>query len=143
MELGAWKGFAILTGELRLKKRALEHMARGRNVAQIDTQSVLDELEDMIYLMVDPVYNNRYFIHDTAGHIIIDWLYQLSAKSEHDLELVTGYLVKSRDSLLPNYPNSVSTFNWMINYMTEKHRDSDKTIRSLKEIKKIIAQLND
>jgi hypothetical protein len=143
MELGAWKGFAILTRELRLKKRALEHMARGRNVARIDTQSVLDELEDMIYLMVDPLYNNRNSIHDTAGHIVIDWLYQLAAKSEHDLELVTSYLAKSRDSLLPKYPNSVSTFNWMIKYMTEKHRDSDKTIRSPKEIKQIIAQLNE
>jgi hypothetical protein len=143
MELGIWKGFAIITNEMRHKKRALEYISRGRNVAQMDTQLVLTELEDMIYLIVDPIYNNRDSIYDTAGNIIIDWMYQLAAKSEYDLELVTSYLVKSRDKLLKEYPNSFSTFNWMINYMSEKHRDSDKTTHSLKKIKQILSNRND
>ncbi|HTE29535.1 MAG TPA: hypothetical protein VK666_04115 [Chryseolinea sp.] len=129
-----------MVADLRKRKIISEHIARGRSIIKIDTNRALKELEDVMYLIVDNQYNSPRTFYDTARHLILDWLYQLAAKSETDLLLVIELFEKSKEKMLQSIPNAVE-FNWYINRAFENFRGSDKTTYSIFEIKKILQSI--
>jgi hypothetical protein len=136
-EAGSWDGFAYMVEDLRKNKFVSKHIGRGRSIKKIDTKKALQEIEDIVYLIIDDRYNDPRSFHDTARHLILDWIYQLAAKSENDLMEVAEFLEKMKDKLVSGNPNAID-MNWYINRIFENFRGSDKTIKSITEIKNIL-----
>lgn len=139
-QVGDLEGFKYLVNDLRMHKIVNYHMGRGTTVTLIDTATALKEMEDVMYLVVDGTYYNARAFHDTVRYLILEWIYQLAAKSESDLGVVANFLVKSRDQLLKSLPSAVE-MNWYINRIFENFRGSDKTSHTIKEIKTILQSI--
>ena len=138
-QTGNIDGFIYLMEQVRSEKKSPYHIQGGHHVYNVDTKKGLKELEDIMYLLVDEKYDSDRF-HDTAKSIIIEWLNGFAAKSEEDLELVLEFLDASKKSLMDNYAE-VLDINWYKNRILENFRDSDKSGKSIFEIKKIIANV--
>jgi methylthioribose-1-phosphate isomerase len=93
-----------------------------------------------MYLVVDETYYDARPFHDTARYLILEWIYQLAAKSEEDLIQVAEFLEKSKENLQKTIPGAVQ-MNWYINRIFENFRGSDKTTRSIKDIGLILKSI--
>lgn len=139
-ELGVWEGFEYLVNDLRLNKTVSFHVSRGRTDFPINTAPALETLSDLMYLIIDNRYFESVTYHDSAKHLLLEWLHQFAAKSESDLLKVVQFLEMSKINLIERYPSAVE-FNWHINRILENFRNSDKTQRSISEIKVILRSI--
>jgi hypothetical protein len=92
-----------------------------------------------MYLTIDPLFKDLHF-SDSPGHTIIDWLYNLSSKSEEDMELIVEFIHASEKELQKNYGNASDLF-WYASNVVEKFRDSDKTVKTINQIQKIFSTI--
>ncbi|MEP7229831.1 MAG: hypothetical protein ABI691_06235 [Ginsengibacter sp.] len=136
-EIGVMEGFTFLVDQVRIEKRAPYHIQSGHPVYNVDTVLGLKQLEDVMYLVVDKAYDNIRS-HDTAKHILVEWLIGFAGKSERDLEIVLDFLNEMQTELSKQYDEAID-LNWYVNRILENFRGSDSTLKSIKEIKQIIS----
>lgn len=142
-EIGVMEGFNYLVEYVRLHKKAPHHVQSGHPISKIDTHDALLELKDVIYLIVDYTVDISTSFHDSGRAIVLEWLYALAAKSEYDLLAVIDLLENSKKDLQPKYSEELlKDLNTYINRMLEEFRGSDKSNKSIFEIKKILDSLN-
>lgn len=139
-ELGDVDAFSILVNEVRQKCKSPYSIQGNHTIARIDTAKALELLEDIMYLVVDRKYTSDRSFHDSARNIILEWLNALAAKSENDLKMVTEFLDAARENLKSQYEDAYD-MNWYIHRILEDFRNSDKTIKTIKEIKTLLEKL--
>jgi hypothetical protein len=137
VDLGDLGAFSFLANEVRLKLKSPYHIQGGHSVTAINTRKALTEISDLMYLLVDENYNDRKSFHDSAKSILLEWLNTLAAKNEADLIKVIKFLDKAMQILSKQY-EMATDLNWYANRMIEDFRGSDKTVKTLLEIKKIL-----
>ncbi len=137
-EIGFFIGFAHLINEIRVNKISPVTIQGQNLVACIDTNEGLKEMQNIMYFLIDDNYSSIKSFHDSARSIIIEWIFAFAAKSEHDLILVLDFLESIKIELSQKYTD-VSNLNWNANKCVENFRNSDNTIRTVSEIKKIIS----
>lgn len=137
IQLGNNEGFLYLKNLLIAQGKAPYTIQSGHKISNIDTSYGLKELEDVVHMLIAPEYNDRFSFHDSAKSIILEWLSQFAAKSEDDLNMVTEFLYSAYEKLKSTYPNAKDIF-WHIERFVENFRDSDKTVKSIAEIKQTI-----
>ncbi|HRH47730.1 MAG TPA: hypothetical protein PLP23_03190 [Panacibacter sp.] len=141
-DLGDLQGFKFLTEPIRANQRS-PYTIQGRlSIHNVDTALGLTELEDLMYLIVDKKYDNEQHFHDTAKNILIELLYGFAGKSEVDLEKVIEFCEKTESSLKEKRYDNATHFNFYINRMIENFRSSDKTVKSISDIKTIMQSLS-
>ncbi|HMK27776.1 MAG TPA: hypothetical protein VK483_17215 [Chitinophagaceae bacterium] len=138
-ELGSIEAFSYLVNEVRQNLKSPYNIQGGHSIANIDTLNAINELQDVMYLVIDKKYNNQSF-HDSARSIILEWLNTLSAKSENDLKIVIDFLETINGKLKDEYEEATD-LNWYINRMLEDFRNSDKTVKTISEINQLIHQI--
>lgn len=95
-----------------------------------------------MYSVVDKKYDDEQHFHDTAKNILIELLYEFAGKSEADLEKVIRFCERAMSDLREKGYDSATHFNFFINRMVENFRSSDKSIKSISEIKSIIQNIS-
>ena len=138
-EIGEFNAFAFLVKEVRINLISPHHIQNGHSIKEINTKDALDELEDIVYMMIDNRFNDRKSFHDSAQSILLEWINTLALKSEEDLELVINFYEDAKIRLT-EYENA-SDFNWYINRALENFRDSGNNVESIFRIKNILALL--
>lgn len=136
-DLGDFEALCFLANEIRLKLKAPYSIQGNHSIRSVDTSKALSEISDLMYLLIDDDYNDRRSFHDSAKSILLEWLNALAAKSESDLIKVIEFLNKSMQILRSRYERATD-LNWYTNRMVEDFRGTDKTAKSLSEIKKIL-----
>lgn len=137
-ELGEIKGFIFLVDQIRDNKRSPYTIQSGHHVFNVDTKLGLEDLKDVMYLVIDREHNDDKRFYDTAKSILIEWIVGFAAKSELDMEMVMAFLQSVKTDLLEKYDEALD-INWYINTILENFRGSDKTLKTVKEIKQIIS----
>lgn len=139
-DIGDHKAFSFLVNQVRIHKRAPYNIQEDLSVAKVDTRKALNEIFDIMYLVIDEKHYTPHRFHDSAKHIILEWLNMFSEKSETDLHLVIEFIEKAKEQLSGLYGN-VADFNWYSNRILENFRNSDKSAKSISEIKKILKEI--
>lgn len=139
-EVGIMEGFVFLVDQIRINQKSPYHIQNGHPVYNVDTVIGLNQLEDIMYLLVDKKFDNNVRFHDTAKSIVIEWLIGFAGKSEEDLELVLKFLDVAQSKLSAKYVEAID-LNWYVNRVLENFRNSDSKTKSIKEIKQIIIDL--
>lgn len=141
-ELGDFDAFAYLVNEVRITLKAPYHIQGGHQLGQVDTRKALEVITPLMYLVVDRKFDNNRSFHDTAKSIVLEWLNTFAAKSEDDLNMVITFLEETMQTLKGEFED-VRDLNWYINRMLEEFRSSDKTVKTIPEIKTILAGITD
>ncbi len=141
-DIGKFEGFAYLANLVRIKRKSPFEHRSGFSVEKIDTAQALKELEDLAYLIIDPEYNHDHSFHDQAKSILLDWLGVFAGKSEADLLLVCEFYDAAKERLKDKYADAAD-FTWFANRVLEDFRNSDKSSKSIAEIKKILKQIDE
>lgn len=136
-EMGEFSAFAFLVNEVRKNKKSPYHIQGSHSISKINTKEGLAELSDIMYLVVDKEHESGRSFHDTAKSIILEWLNIFAAKSEEDMIEVITFLEDAKIKLSKEY-EAATDLNWYINRMLEDFRGSDKTVKTIPEIKKIL-----
>lgn len=127
-------GFAYLVEFVRINKKSPYNIQGDMRVSNVSTSYALKQMEDIIYLLVDPVYETAHF-SDSAKSIIVEWLYAFASKSETDLKLVHEFLFRSEKALRSKHPNSSWLF-WYAFRAQENFRNSADKNLSFGSVKK-------
>jgi hypothetical protein len=139
--LGDIEGFSFLVNQVRLNKKSPYHIQGNLFVNDVDTSKALAEISDIMYLLIDKKYDDAKSFHDSAKSIILEWLNTFSLKSENDLMYVISFMENSIEDFKSKYDNA-SDLNWYINNMLENFRNSDKTVKTISEIKNILIAID-
>lgn len=139
--LGDFEAFQFLAELIRVNKRSPYTIQGHLAIHNVDTSLGLKELEDLMYLIVDKKYDDNQHFSESAKSILLELLYGFAGKSEEDLEKVVGFCEKALKDLQSKAYDNATHFNFFINRMIENFRDSDKTTKSISEIKTIFKSL--
>jgi hypothetical protein len=140
-DMGKFEGFAYLVNLVRTARKSPFAHRSGFSIEKIDTVKALNEMEDLAYLIIDPAYNNDHSFHDEAKSTLLDWLAVFAAKSETDLLLVCEFYEAAKEWLKGKYIQTTD-FNWYANRVVENFRSSDKSSKSITDIKKLLKQMD-
>jgi hypothetical protein len=94
----------------------------------------------LIFVLVDPDYNDEGQFHDSARSILVEWLNHFAEKSEDDLNAVLKLLDDSYHDLKLKY-SSAKGLMGHAERIVENFRDSDKTTKKIDQIKPILDSL--
>jgi len=139
--LKSMNGFKFLADYVRANKQAPYSIQGNTDITKVDTISALNEIEDLMFILVDPQYQPQHSFHDSAKYLLSEWIIQLASKSEEDLLLVEEFLKTMKDKLAARYPLSFYDLNWYIIRINENFRNTDKFDKSIKEVKNILKEL--
>lgn len=140
-EIGNIEAFSYLVNQVRIQLKSPYSIQSNRSINAVDTTKALIQLSDIMYMVVDKKFDNNTQFNESAKSIILEWLNDLAAKSEADLMEVTAFLERTMNGLMDKY-EAAKDFNWYINQMLEDFRGSDKTIKTVSEIKNILTAVN-
>lgn len=136
-ELGNIEAFTFLVNEVRQNFKSPYNIQGSHSITKVDTLKAVNELEDIMFLLIDEKYNSNQHFHDSSKSIILEWLNTLAAKSENDLKIVIEFMETTKENLMKQYEDA-NDMNWYINRMLEDFRNSDITIKTIPEIRKLL-----
>ena len=134
--LGDMTGFKYLADELRQNYKAPYTIQSFSKMAALDTRTVLAEIEDLGYLLVDPAGVQSHF-SESARSIMFEWLQIFALKGEEDLSLVQEFFEQTYQKIKDKYPNAKQIF-WQEEQVIEKFRSTEQTLFTFQQIKPII-----
>ncbi len=140
-QTGLIDGLTYLAGLISRDKKSPYNIQTGYKIYNVDTVLGLNELSGLVYFLVDEKYYNEREFHNTARHIILEWLDGFASKSESDLELVVTFLSNQQSKLKTEY-GDISDLTWYINRMIENFRNSDKSTKGIGEVITILSSLS-
>jgi hypothetical protein len=135
---GDIQGFKFLMQEIRKNKESPYSIQGHLAVHNVDTRLALNEIFDLMYLVVDPAYEDRSHFTESARDILVELLYGFASKSESDLEKVVSFCEEVVIDLKKKKYESATYFNFYIDRMIENFRNSDKSIKTISEFKSIL-----
>jgi len=139
--LGDINGFKFIMDFIRVNKKSPYSIQGHLLIHNVDTSLALTEIEDLMYLVIDEHQKNYYHFSENASNILIELLYGFAGKSEKDLEIVTKFCEQAMDHLLKEGYKIATDFNFYNNRMIENFRGSDKTAKTITEIKFILQNI--
>ncbi len=138
--MGVNEGFDYLVDLLVADKKAPYSIQGKFKVSNVDTLYAVEKLKNLMFILLDPLYSDEQNFSDAGKNIFLEWLYDFAAKSENDFNKIISLLAASYNDLKNKYSNAKDLF-WHAEQIAEKFRDSDKTVRSIPEIKSILIRL--
>ncbi|SFE33839.1 hypothetical protein SAMN03003324_00132 [Pedobacter antarcticus] len=134
--MGNRTGFTFLIGHMRKNKVSPYYTQSGFEIWNVDTTWGLDQIEDLLYLVVEEDNRDRRF-YDTPKSFLVELIRGFAAKSEQDLLIVEQFINKNIRALKPKfeYANHLS---WHLENALENFRNTEDGIMSVEKIKAII-----
>lgn len=132
---GSMDAFTYLIEKMQLMGKAPHTTQTGSTIAALDTEKALEKIFKVKKFILERNDNSAIPFYEAAGGLILEWLYNLAEKSEEDMYKVIEFLKSCSVSMLQHKLNN--HFDWYINQILERFRDSDKSSKTIGEIKDI------
>lgn len=128
-------GFDYLLEVMEKTKKAPFTIQGNVPISNIDTKYALEKLDEHAILLLTNDNNSRFF--ESRKQILLEWLYSLGRKSEHDTDLVYKYFLKHERSLRKQITNSYDLF-WYAFNVIENYREQNTNNKTIDETIKIL-----
>lgn len=138
---GCIEGFKFLTEQIRINKKSPYSIQGHLAIHNVDTDLALNEIFDLMYLVIDSKNKVEVHFSESARDILVELLFGFASKSEEDLKKVISFCEKVVIDLTERNYDNATYFNFYINRMTENFRNSDKTTKTISEVKNILKSL--
>lgn len=137
-QLADINGFLFLVDEVVRLEKAPYTIQGTIDVHFINTAEALKAIDRIVFMVIDPKYDDQTMFHESARSIIMEWLNGLASKSEKDLMLVLEFLQNKITELEPTYGEKAKFFNFYIERMLENFRSTDNEKIQPAEIAEIL-----
>jgi hypothetical protein len=137
--LGRIEGFSYIMNAVKQTGKAPYQIQSRFAIWNIDTRFALEEIEQIMYMVVDEKYKSEKF-YESAQNFIIEVLYGLSSKSENDLMLVEEHLKIWSNQLANAYSNH-KLLLWHSTNIVENFRNSYSKQKTNKEVAAILSMV--
>lgn len=132
---GSMDAFTYLVEKMQLMGKAPYNIQTGSTISALDTEKALANIFKVKHFILERNDNSSIPFYETAGGLILEWLYNLAEKSEEDMYKVIEFLKSCAVSMSQHKLSN--HFNWYIKQILERFRDSDKSSKTIGEVKDI------
>lgn len=134
-------GFLFLVDEVIRLKKAPYTIQGSIDVHHIDTTEALAAIDNVVYMVIDPAFDDQSRFQESARSVIMEWLNGLASKGENDLIIVIAFLQQKIEELNVVYGEKAKFLNFYIERMLENFRSTDNVKMEPKELARIINSL--
>jgi hypothetical protein len=139
---GNQEGFTFMLNTLKAGEQAPFDIQSKLEVWNIDTGWALVKIRPLLFIILDEATEKLRF-HDSPKHILLEILNGLAAKSENDLEMVTGFMKSGVIDLASDYSKTSGHLAWLAEQMNERYREINVIPLSNREIKSLFRQISE
>ncbi|PRY52720.1 hypothetical protein B0I27_105188 [Arcticibacter pallidicorallinus] len=140
-QLGNQEGFSFLISKFEIGKIAPFEIQGNVKIWGVETEWALRQLKPLMSILLDAKTDNIRF-HHSPKDLLLEIFNGFAAKSEKDLQLVTGLMYQCAKELATSYPKNSGHLGWHAEQMTERYREINVVPLSTKEIKKLFEQIS-
>jgi hypothetical protein len=140
--IGSFPAFSFLVNCLKNTTSA-NLISYNGNLKEIDTKTGLELISEFVFTITLSHEELRANFQTDIKYIITGWIKSFASKSEDDLILVIDFLKNSKTKLSQNPKTDVSYLNWEINNILESFRNTPEPPKTIREIKKILTEIED